>query len=449
MSKVKIKDPNLTMEELLQDADDIVQVTLGELTDGVVVAKAKNKILVDLGGSLVGVISGREMQDSLETAKSLKEGDTISSVAVEDENDDGMVVLSIRKAGQIQAWDRFDDAHKEGKTIQVVAQEANKGGLLLDIDGIKAFIPVSQLAPLHYPRVDNADASQILAKLEALIGVKFNVKVITIDRETSKLILSEKEAMADDRVEALANLKVGQKVEGVVSGIVKFGVFVAFEGIEGLVHISEIAWGHVKNPNEYAKVGDKIEVLVIGKDGEKISLSMKRLLPDPWLEVAKKFKIGTDVNCTVNKVTQFGAFVTLQNDINGLIHISEIAHEKVNDPRDYLTIGQKVTARVISVDLDDHRIGLSIKVLKQAPVKEEKTQEKKEEKAEAKETKETVKEVGEEKETKKAEVKAEKPKAKKTAKKEEKTEEVKEDKEEKKETKAKKTTKKKEEKKEK
>ncbi len=489
MYKVKIKDPNLSMEDLLKGSSEIVQVELGSLVDGVVVAKAKNKILLDLGGSLVGVISGRELHDSLETAKSLKEGDTVSAVAVEDENDDGMVVLSIRKAGQIQAWDRFDKAHKEGQTIQVVAQEANKGGLLLDIDGIKAFIPVSQLAPLHYPRVDNADASQILAKLEALIGVKFNVKVITIDQEMNKLILSEKEAMADDRVNALANLQVGQKVEGVVSGIVKFGIFVAFEGIEGLVHISEIAWGHVKNPSEYAKVGDKVEVLVIGKDGEKISLSLKRLLPDPWLEVAKKFKIGTDVNCTVNKVTQFGAFVTLQNDINGLIHISEIAHEKVNDPRDYLTVGQKVTARVISVDLDDHRIGLSLKVLKPAPekkeepkaeiadaeiiekevpaeVKEEAKEEKKEDKTkkaakkdEEAEVKEEEKESKTKKTSKKKEEKVEedkekkKTKAKKTTKKEEK-EEVKEESssakatedKEKKETKAKKTTKKKEDK---
>lgn len=369
MTKVKIANPNLTMEDLLKDSADIIEIKLGELIDGTIVAKAKNKILVDLGGSMIGVILGKEMQDSLDTAKSLKLGDTIASVAVEEENEDGMIVLSLRKAAQIQAWDRFEKSHKEGKTIQVVAQEANKGGLLLDIDGIKAFIPVSQLAPLHYPRVDNANSNQILSKLEALIGIKFNVKVITIDREMNKLILSEKEAMADDRSNALSDLKVGQKVKGMISGIVKFGVFVAFDGLEGLVHISEIAWGHVKDPNEYGKVGDDVEILVIGVDGEKISLSMKRLLPDPWLEVAKKFKIGKDVQCTVNKVTQFGAFVTLENDINGLIHISEIAHEKVNDPRDYLTVGQKVTARVISVDLDDHRIGLSLKVLLPEPEK--------------------------------------------------------------------------------
>lgn len=410
MSIIKIIDPNLTMEELLQGAADISEVALGALVTGTVVAKTKNKILIDLGGSLTGVVSGKETHDSLETAKSLQIGDVVSAVAVEEENEDGMLVLSIRKAGQIQAWDRFDKAHKEGKTIQVVAQEANKGGLLLDIDGIKAFIPVSQLAPLHYPRVDNADANQILSKLEALIGIKFNVKVITIDREMNKLILSEKEAMADERKENLKDLKVGQKVKGTVSGIVKFGVFVAFEGLEGLVHISEIAWGHVKNPKEYAKVGDDVEVLVIGVDGEKISLSMKRLMPDPWLEVAKKFKIGTDTECTVNKVTQFGAFVTLENDINGLIHISEIAHEKVNDPRDYLTVGQKVTARVISVDLDDHRIGLSLKALLPEP-------EKKEEKT----TEEVVKE--EVVETKKETEKKAAPKAKKKEeKKEEETE---------------------------
>lgn len=410
MSKVQIKDPHLSMEELLKGSQDIIQLQLGGLVDGVVIAKTKNKILADLGGSMTGVVSGKELQDSLETAKSLKIGDTVAAVVVEDENEEGMVVLSIRKAGQIQAWDRFDKAHKEGKTIQVVAQEANKGGLLLDIDGIKAFIPVSQLAPLHYPRVDNADSSQILSKLEALIGTKFNVKVITIDREMNKLILSEKEAMADDRETALVDLKVGQKVEGTVSGIVKFGIFVAFSGIEGLVHISEIAWGHVKNPREYAKVGDRVEVLVIGKEGDKISLSMKRLLPDPWLEVAKKFKIGTDVDCTVNKVTQFGSFVTLENDINGLIHISEIAHEKVNDPRDYLSVGQKVTARVISVDLDDHRIGLSLKVLKPVPVKEEKFKAEGGVQNEEKESKKKVKKEEEEAESENEEKKETKTK---------------------------------------
>lgn len=410
MTKVKIANPNLTMDELLQNASEILEVKLGDLIDGTIVAKTKNKILVDLGGSMTGVILGKEMHDSLETAKTLKVGDIIASVAVEDENEDGMIVLSLRKAAQIQAWDRFDKAHKDGKTIQVVAQEANKGGLLLDIDGIKAFIPVSQLAPLHYPRVDNADSNQILTKLGELIGIKFNVKVITIDREMNKLILSEKEAMADDRTEALTTLKVGQKVKGTISGIVKFGIFVAFEGLEGLVHISEIAWGHVKDPNEYGKVGDEVDILVIGVDGEKISLSMKRLMPDPWLEVAKKFKIGKDVECVVNKVTQFGAFVTLENDINGLIHISEIAHEKVNDPKDYLTVGQKVKARVISVDLDDHRIGLSLKAL--LPEPEKKTEEsvgseQAEEEKKPKAKKEEIAETTEVKKTKKSKTKEE------------------------------------------
>ena len=430
MVNIKVADADLNMEELLGQSFKVFSPELGKMIEGLVISVAKNKILVDLGGNLTGIIAGKELHDSMSTAKSYKIGDALSSIMVEEENNDGMVVLSIRKAAQVYAWDRFDKAYKEGTSIQVIAQEANKGGLLSDIDGIKAFIPVSQLAPLHYPRVDNADLNQILAKLEALIGTKFEVKVIAIDRELNKLIFSEKEAVAVNRETTLANLKVGQKVKGVISGVVKFGIFVAFNGIEGLVHISEIAWGHVKNPNEFGKIGGPVEVLVIGKDDNKISLSMKRLISDPWLDVAKKFKIGKDVDCAVNKVTQFGAFVTLNDDINGLIHISEIAHEKINDPKDHLSIGQKVKARVISVDLDDHRIGLSIKSLILPPEpkkiqKEEKVIEKKvekvKEKSKTKEITDTPKDKDVAKKEEKESVKVKKNDEEKTEKKEKKS----------------------------
>jgi small subunit ribosomal protein S1 len=272
-----------------------------------------------------------------------------------------MVVLSLRKASQANAWDRFEKAYRDGDLSEVVVSEANKGGLLLDVDGIKGFIPVSQLAPVHYPRVDGADAGQILMRLKKLVGQKFTVKVINIDRSTGKMILSERAAVQAQSAGALQKLTPGDVVKGEVSGVVKFGIFVTFNGLEGLVHISEIAWGHVSNPHQYAKVGDSVEVAVIGIEKDKLSLSMKRLLPDPWDEIADKYPMGARVKGTINRFSQFGAFVQLEGDINGLIHLSEISDQKVDDPRDFLSIGDGVEATVINIDRDEHRIGLSLK----------------------------------------------------------------------------------------
>lgn len=349
----------VNMDDLLQGTAQVVLPKLGELIEGRVVSARKNNVVVDINGVMTGIISGKEAKDSQDTVKTLKAGDLVSATVVEDENEDGMVVLSLRKASQQKTWKSFNEAHEAGTIIEVIAKEANKGGLLLDVDGIKGFIPVSQLAPLHYPRVNGADAQLILERLQKLVGIKFRVKIINIDQENGKLILSEKAAYEGERKKAITNLKVGDKVKGTISGVVKFGIFVAFDGLEGLVHISEIAWGHVKNPSDYGKLGDPVEVLVIGIDGDKISLSMKRLHADPWLKAVEKFKIGDIVNGKVNRLTEFGAFVKLDEDINGLIHLSELG-SGVNDANQALKLEQEIKARIISLDADEHRIGLSL-----------------------------------------------------------------------------------------
>ncbi|MBA4336731.1 30S ribosomal protein S1 [bacterium] len=363
------------MEALMQASPEIVFPQPGTLVEGTVTDIHKNKILVDLGGITTGIIAGKEAHDSHDTMRELAPGDNISAYVIEGENSDGLAVLSLRRASQEKSWKMFVDAYEEGEIIQATASEANKGGLLLEVDGIKGFIPVSQLAPMHYPRVNGADSNLILKRLQDLVGKTFDVKVINIDHENGKLILSEKAAMQKQRDNSLGKLKVGQKVKGKISGIVKFGIFVAFDGLEGLVHISEIAWGHVKDPAEFGRIGDEVEILVIGMEGEKISLSMKRLVPDPWVEAAKTFKIGTVVEGEINKITQFGAFMQLSEEINGLIHLSEITEEPVEDASTLLKVGEKVKAKIISVDPDEHRIGLSIKALtakpKKAEVKEE------------------------------------------------------------------------------
>lgn len=357
----KIIDENLTMEDILAGSEGFIKPELGSVIKGKVISFRKNHIVVDLNGIAVGIISGSETSDSAGTINELSVGDEVQAVVVEDENEHGMVVLSLRKASQANAWDRFEKSYKSGEIIEVIVSEANKGGLLLDVDGIKGFIPVSQLAPVHYPRVDGADAGQILSRLKKLVGKKFNVKVINIDRSTGKMILSEKAAIESDSHATLKKLNVGDVVTGKVSGVVKFGIFVTFDGLEGLVHISEIAWGHVSDPHQYAKVGDAVNVQIIGIEKDKLSLSIKRLIPDPWEEIAKKYPIGGKVKGTVNRFSQFGAFVQLQDDINGLIHLSEISDQKVDDPKNFLSIGDEVDAIVINIDRDEHRIGLSLK----------------------------------------------------------------------------------------
>lgn len=335
----------------------------GELVEGKVVFKGKNKLLVDLEGVVTGIISGRELRDSFNTFRDLQVGTDVAALVLEEENDEGLVVLSLRMASQKKAWERFHRLQEDDTTMKFTAQEANKGGLIANIDGIRAFLPVSQLAPVNYPRVNNADTVEIISRLQKFVGHTFTVKIVTMDEEAGKIVVSEREAMAEERAKALEHLKSGDEKEGTVSGLVKFGLFVTFDGLEGLVHISEIAWGHVKNPSEHAEIGDRVKVKVIGVDGDKLSLSMKQLTKDPWEEVAERYPVGKKVSGSVVRFADYGAFIRLERDINGLVHLSEIAHHKVTDPGEVLTIGQKIDAQVINIDVDERRIGLSIKAL--------------------------------------------------------------------------------------
>jgi len=355
---------NEVMEELLKSSKPITIVRPGELVEGTVVFRGKNKLLLDLEGGTTGIVSGRELRDSFNTFRNLKVTDRVFTMVLEEENDEGMIVLSLRMASQQKAWDRFHRLVDDGMTMEFVPQEANKGGLLANIDGIRTFLPVSQLAPVHYPRVNNADSSEIIQRLMKYIGLTFTVKIITMDEESGKIVVSEREAVSEERAKSLEKLKVGDIKDGLVTGLAKFGLFAAFEGLEGLVHISEIAWGHVKNPAEFAEVGDKIKVKVIGLEGDKLSLSIKQLTKDPWEEIAQRYPVGKKVSGTVVRFAEYGAFIKLERDINGLVHLTELSHNKVSDPSEVLTIGQKIDAQVINIDVDERRIGLSIKALK-------------------------------------------------------------------------------------
>lgn len=381
--------PPHPMEELLKKSPPPFKGHPGELVEGAVIFRGKNKLLIDLKGIATGIVSGRELRDSFNTFRQLNVGDTVAALILEEENDEGLVVLSLRMASQQKAWERFHQLVEKDATMEFTAEEANKGGLLSNMDGIRAFLPVSQLAPVNYPRVNNADAAEIIARLHKFLGHTFLVKIMTMDEESGKIVVSEREAMSEQRAKALEKLRPGDIKEGIVSGIVKFGLFVTFEGLEGLVHISEIAWGHVKNPAEYADIGDRVTVKVIGMDGEKLSLSIKQLAKDPWEEVAERYPVGKRVQGTVVRFADYGAFLRLEKDINGLVHLSELAHHKVADPAEVLTIGQKVEAQVINIDIDERRIGLSIKAI--LPI-DKKTLERLKKEREEEETKKATKE---------------------------------------------------------
>jgi len=364
---------NLSMfEELFNESPVIKYPKTWEVVDWKVVKVEKKNILINVNNQFTWIVVSKELGNSVDV-NSLKEWDAIDVMVLWDSVSKSLLILSLKRANQIKSLSNLTSNFDTGEVITVRPTEANKWGLLVDIDGLKWFIPVSQLTPLHYPRVEWADAGKILEHLEGLIAKEFKVRVINVDEGGKKIIFSEKAAIAENREKALEKLKVGDIVEWVVSGILTYGLFVTFEGLEWLVHVSEIDWGHVSNPEKFAKVGQKIKVKIIGLDSEKISLSIKRLQENPWDVLAKKYKVGDVVKAPVSRISQFWAFLDLDAWIQWLIHLSEISHWVVKDIRDFVKVWEEAEAKIINFDPKSKRIGLSLKALTKAP---EKTSEK-------------------------------------------------------------------------
>jgi small subunit ribosomal protein S1 len=377
--------PDSEFGRLLQERPDAIRVVRpGEVVKGTILDIASNTLYIDLGPLGVGIVFGRELLDAQETFRHARVGDTVEAVVLEGENDEGYAELSLRSASEERAWNDLREKEKTGEIFPVQILEANKGGLILRVTGVTGFLPVSQLSAEHYPRVEGGDKQKILERLKQYIGHAFNVRVITTDRREGKLIVSEKAAMPPETQTALEKLTEGTIVEGRVSGVVEFGVFVKFtwEGIEleGLAHISELAWQRIDNPSDFAKVGQPAKAMVIGVDGARISLSMKRMREDPWLTVEKKYHVGEQIEGEVLKVTPFGAFVKLDDDIHGLVHVSELTDDETLKPEEIVKPGEQRTFRIISIEPVEHRLGLSLK----AESKSKKPKAKKHRKSEAK-----------------------------------------------------------------
>lgn len=375
-------DKNLALfEELFGQSPEIKYPKEGEVVSWVVVKVEKKNVLVNVNNQFTWLVISKEIWNTVDV-NTLNSWDKVDVMVLWDSVERGLLILSLKRANQIKSLTNLSRFFNSEEIITVKPTEANKGWLLVDIDGLKWFIPVSQLTPLNYPRVEWADPAKILEHLEWLVWKDFKVKVINVDEDGKKIIFSEKAAISENREKALWTLKVWDIVEWTVSWILTYWLFITFDWLEWLVHVSEIDWGHVNNPSKFAKVGQKIKVKVIGLDSDKISLSIKRLQENPWDVLAKKYKTGDVVKAAISRISQFWAFMELDGWIQWLIHLSEISHWVVKDIREFVKVWEEVEAKIINFEPKEKRIGLSLKALQEAPAKEETAENKTEAKTE-------------------------------------------------------------------
>lgn len=346
----------ITMDELLAEADDSKKVIAGDTVEGKVLSVKKHEILIDLGAQGVGLVPRREAS----FARNLEVGDEVTASVIDAEMDDGYVLLSLRKAVKDKGWDEIQSKMEDEEVVEVVPFDANRGGLLVEYEGIRGFLPVSQLSAEHYPRVGSADKDEILQRLNSLVGKPIRVRILDAIKKENKLIFSEKEAIKAGLAERFAELKVGDTITGVVTGVVDFGVFVNVDGIEGLVHISEISWERVNSPADYVKVGDTIKAKIIAIDKERLALSMKQLVEDPWLSEVEDLKKGSKVEGTVTRITPFGAFVQISPAVEALMHVSELGEGSDVDPEKVFTLNERKEFKVLDIDKEGRKISLSI-----------------------------------------------------------------------------------------
>ncbi len=364
----KPTEPQSAFAQLLDSPNQPTLPKVGDIIEGTIIALSKSEVHVDIDGIMTGVVRGKELIDESGETASLKVGDKARATVLDLENENGQMELSFRLAGHEKAWGELDTMLASKEPIAVTIIAANKGGLMVKVGRVDGFLPVSQLTPEHYPRVDGGDKSRILELLNKFIGTQLTVKLLDIDEAAGKLIVSEKAAWEEQRSEALRAYQAGQVIEGKVTGVVDFGIFIGFgDGLEGLVHISELAWQRIDNPKGVFTVGQPIKAMIIGIDGAKISLSLKRLEDDPWQQATEKYHVGDVVKGKVARLNTFGAFVELDEIIHGLCHISELSHKRVKDAGEIVRPGDTKEFKVISFDPAQHRMGLSLKALQPVP----------------------------------------------------------------------------------
>ena len=362
------------MQQLLDAQDfEVRQPKRGEVLSGTIVRIEPNEILVDVGSKSEGVITTREMEGiPPEALSELKVGDVVQTVVVSPEDRNGHVVLTLGRAHTDRDWNDAEALFQSQEMFEGVVAGHNKGGLIVKVGKVRGFVPASQLVSGRGGKGEGGEPEAPASnesRWAALTGQKLRLKVIELDRQRNRLILSERAAMRDwrkvQKESLLSDLKEGDVREGKVISLADFGAFIDLGGADGLVHLSEMSWKRVNHPREILKVGQKVTAQVINIDRERkrIGLSLKRLEADPWSTITQRYKIDQLVEGTITKLAKFGAFARIKGDeeIEGLIHVSELSESHVNHPKEVVYEGQVVTLRIIRIDPEERRLGLSLK----------------------------------------------------------------------------------------
>jgi small subunit ribosomal protein S1 len=362
VKKEKVKTPEeifasqTYMGKLLEGS--INPPTIGDLVEGPVINIEKSAVYIDLGPVGTGIIYGREYITARDIIKKINLGDVIAAKVVDNAHKEGYLELSLKEARQALIWSEAEEAITKKSVLELLVVEANKGGLLIEWQGITGFLPASQLKPEHYPRVTDGDKDKIQEELKKLVGQRIAVSIITALPKEGKLIFSEKNPEQKDKEKIVGKYKVGDEVEGTVTGLVDFGVFVKLEeGLEGLVHISEIDWSLVEDPKTRYKIGEKVKIKIIEiKDG-KVSLSIKALKENPWVNASKKYKKDQQVQGVIIKFNKHGALASIEEGVAGLVHVSEFGSEE--KLRKALELGKKYDFKITVFDAKDQKMALS------------------------------------------------------------------------------------------
>lgn len=357
---------NQTMESLLNEQDlniDLPQV--GEIRTGVIASVSPSQILVSIGAKSEGVISGRELdQLSPEEREALQVGQEVHVYVVNPEDANGNVVLSFKRAQEQLSWESVERLVESDEVIDSKITGFNKGGLIVAVEGLRGFVPSSQISAMRRGQSTGDTPEQ---RWQKMIGQPISVRVIEVDRERRRLILSERAASTESRQSikerVIEELEEGKVYTGRVTSLANFGAFININGADGLVHLSELSWEHIDHPREVLEVGQEVKVKVINVDREKkrIGLSVRALQEDPWKSRVEKYSVGQLVEGVITRLTKFGAFARLEGDIEGLIHISEISEHRIEHPKEVLKEGEVKSLRVIRIDPEQHRIGLSLR----------------------------------------------------------------------------------------
>lgn len=352
------------MEQFLTNpAHDYRNLQYGDTVDGTIMRVDKDEILVDIGSKAEGVVPTREMQSlSPEDRAELKPGDTLLVFVVQTEDKEGRAVLSVDKARQEKSWRRLQQSYDNGEVIEAKVVNYNKGGLLVNLDGVRGFVPASQVSG-----ISRGPETQKQSDMAKMVGTSLPLKVIEINRNRNRLILSERQAVQEVREgrkdELLSSLKEGDVRTGVVTSVCDFGAFVDIGGADGLVHLSELSWSRVKHPSEVLKPGDKVQVYILSVENERkrIALSIKRTQSEPWTTVSERYHLGQIVEGVITQLASFGAFARIEDGVEGLIHVSEIGDGHVQHPREVVQEGDRVQVRIIRIDPARKRMGLSMR----------------------------------------------------------------------------------------